>query len=81
MYTTLAAHAAYGYCSNPADQVRDTNIIITGHTGTSVSYSCPPGLTLTGANTSTCIGNGEWEPDPREVNCTESKSCRHIHVF
>ena len=22
-----------------------------------------------GPNSSTCMGNGEWEPDPREVRC------------
>ena len=33
--------------------------------GTSVTFSCPPGLVLTGPNTSTCMRNGEWEPDPK----------------
>ena len=31
--------------------------------------SCPTGFVLTGSNTSesVCMGNGEWEPDPREA--------------
>ena len=40
---------------------------------TTVTFSCPPGLVLTGPNSSTCMGNGEWEPDPREVKCKGTK--------
>ena len=31
--------------------------------GGNVTFTCPSGLVLTGPNTSTCMGNGEWEPD------------------
>ena len=37
--------------------------------GSTVSFTCPPGLALTGPNSATCTGNGEWEPDPREIMC------------
>ena len=37
--------------------------------GTTVSFVCPPQYALNGPNTTTCMGNGEWEPDPREVEC------------
>ena len=37
--------------------------------GTNVTFSCPPGLILTGPNTSTCMRNGEWEPTPQDVKC------------
>ena len=37
--------------------------------GTNVTFSCPPGLVLTGPNTSTCMRNGEWEPDPQYLKC------------
>ena len=37
--------------------------------GTITYFSCPIGLTLTGSNTSVCMGNGEWEPDPRRMEC------------
>ena len=30
-------------------------------------FHCPPGLALNGPESSTCMGNGEWEPDSREV--------------
>ena len=37
--------------------------------GTTVDFICPPGWVLIGSNSSiaTCMGNGEWEPDPRKV--------------
>ena len=39
--------------------------------GTNVTFTCPPGLVLTGPNTLMCMGNGEWEPDlnNRQVTC------------
>ena len=39
--------------------------------GNTVAFSCPLGMVLTGPNATTCMGNGEWEPDPREfkVQC------------
>ena len=38
--------------------------------GTSVTLECSsPNLVHIGPNTPTCMGNGEWEPDPRDVNC------------
>ena len=37
--------------------------------GQFITYTCPPGFMLTGLNVSVCTGNGEWEPDPGEVDC------------
>ena len=37
--------------------------------GQFITYTCPPGFILTGLNASVCMGNREWEPDPREVDC------------
>jgi hypothetical protein len=37
--------------------------------GTVLSFDCPPQYVLIGPNTTTCMVNGEWEPDPREVEC------------
>ena len=39
--------------------------------GNSVNLNCPPGLMLIGPNVSTCMRNGKWEPDPREVACQD----------
>ena len=40
--------------------------------GQTVMFICPHGQILNGSNSSTCMGNGEWEPDPRDVECTGS---------
>ena len=40
--------------------------------GQTAMFTCLPGQTLNGSNSSTCMGNGEWEPDPRDVECTGS---------
>ena len=37
--------------------------------GAVLSFDCPPHHVLIGSNTTTCMGNGEWEPDPKEVEC------------
>ena len=29
--------------------------------GATITFSCPPGKTLTGPNMTTCMENGEWE--------------------
>ena len=36
---------------------------------TNVTFSCPAGMVLAGPTTATCMENGEWEPDPMEVQC------------
>ena len=42
--------------------------------GCTITFSYPPGLGLTGPNSATCAGNGEWEPDPSWLACNESDS-------
>ena len=37
--------------------------------GAIIKFSCPPEHALIGPNVTTCMGSGEWEPDPREVQC------------
>ena len=37
--------------------------------GSILNFTCPPGLVLTGPNTTTCMENGEWEPDSRQAKC------------
>ena len=37
--------------------------------GTNVTFHCPHGLLFNGPNTSTCMGSGEWEPDPQKLRC------------
>jgi hypothetical protein len=42
--------------------------------GSVITFSCPPGLVLTGPNSAICTGNGRWElnTDSWPV-CVESK--------
>ena len=37
--------------------------------GETISFSWSLGSMLTGPNSLTCMGNGEWEPDPEVVEC------------
>ena len=37
--------------------------------GTTITFSCSPGMILTGPNTTICMDNGQWEPDPSQVKC------------
>ena len=51
-----------------------TSVMVMGYNGVAlegniVSFSCSSGLILSGSNSSTCMGNGEWEPDPRRSAC------------
>ena len=69
-------------CRNPAGLVHES-IIITGSTkaatrGTNMSLTCNSGLMLSGPSTSTCMGNGEWEPDPREAECVDASTTVHM---
>ena len=66
-------NSTIGKCSNPMEL---TNAIALGYAdpaleGQSIIFACPPGQTLNGSNSSTCMGNGEWEPDPIEVECSD----------
>ena len=75
--TSLTTHTIASInCESPNTQLDDSIEIIgclnntctrATERGSSISFSCPPGLVPTGPNSSTCIGNGEWEPDPREA--------------
>ena len=37
--------------------------------GVNITFSCPPGHVLTGPKSTTCMENGEWEPDPEDIKC------------
>ena len=41
--------------------------------GTNVNFTCSPNHALFGPHLSTCMGSGEWEPDPGEVECKGEK--------
>jgi hypothetical protein len=70
-------------CGHPfQDKISVDNdaIVIEGYMdpaleGTVVSFDCSPQNVLIGPNTTMCMGNGEWEPDPREVECKGTRYC------
>ena len=64
-------------CGSPTERVLSREVIAeVGYSENSIAmegavanFSCPPGLVLTGPNTTTCMENGEWEPEPRKIEC------------
>ena len=62
-------------CRDPSSPQVNHSVVVTSYTdlalpGRSVQFSCPPTLALSGPNSSSCMGNGQWVPDPRETECT-----------
>jgi hypothetical protein len=60
-------------CRNPMSELH-MNVKIEGYEdpardGDNVTFTCNDGFRI-GPSSSTCKGNGEWYPDPGEVNCT-----------
>jgi hypothetical protein len=39
-----------------------------------ISYSCASGLKVIEMNSSICMVNGQWEPDPSDITCTGNHS-------
>jgi hypothetical protein len=70
-------HTCTAKCGNVLHQLGQDhdNIRVIGYSapaleGTSVTLECiSPNLVHVGPNITTCMENGEWEPDPREANC------------
>ena len=65
-------------CGHPFQDVDNDSVIIEGYKdpsleGAVLSFDCPPHYVLIGPNTTVCMGNREWEPDPREVKCKGTK--------
>ena len=60
-------------CGNPANRINDSNICVEYEQppieGSYANFSCYTGHELHSAE---CMGNGEWVPDPQEleINCT-----------
>ena len=55
-----------------------TNALAAGYVdpaleGQIIIFTCPPGQILNGCISSTCMVNGEWEPESREVECKGEK--------
>ena len=73
LYTIKSINLFIDSCENPSTYSREFLTImsntIPAREGTNITFNCSSGLELVGPNTSTCMGNGKWEPDPKEVEC------------
>ena len=63
-----------GKCDDPLTLIH-SDVIVMGYEdpvleGENITFTCPTGAILTGPNSSTCAGNGDWEPDARELECS-----------
>ena len=61
-----------------SSEIRITHYRAPAIEGTHIYFNCPGGLLLSGPNSSTCMGNGEWEPAPQEVEC---KGDNNVHTL
>ena len=73
-YTIMHLIVTHGHSFQDRTSSDNDSIIIIGYTdpvmeGTTLSFVCSSHHVLFGPNTTTCIGYGEWEPDPKEVEC------------
>ena len=63
-----------GKCDDPSTLIHN-NVTVSGYEdpaleGENITLTCATGAILSGPNSSICARNGEWEPDPRAVECT-----------
>ena len=65
-----------GDCGYPTSKDDSDVVTILSHTegpwmeGNNITYSCTSDLMVTKINTSICMDNGQWEPDPTNITCT-----------
>ena len=78
---TITANCGYPLLS--ADNESKPNVTYNGLPiqGATVNFTCRTGLALSGSNTATCMGNGEWEPDPQELECISSYLLLYIIII
>ena len=76
-----------GSCGSPQALLQDIIVaVVSGYInelepvmkGTTVNYTCLPGLVHTGPSSSTCTENGEWEPSLSNVECNGCKISEYV---
>ena len=63
-----------GECDDPSKLI-PSDVIVIGYEdpvleGENITFTCPTESALSGPNLTTCMGNGKWDTDLREVKCT-----------
>ena len=63
-----------GKCDDPLTLIH-SDVIVMGYEdpaleGENITFTYPTGAMLTGSKMSICVENGEWEQDPRDVECS-----------
>jgi hypothetical protein len=78
MPCTATTYVASAVCGHPlhdrvsapdSESIEIMNYVAPAVEGTTVTFKCPSQYDLIGPNITVCMGNGEWEPDPREIVC------------
>ena len=70
-FIIIIAKCGYPMINSPVEVVGYSDNGVPVNVGTTVNFICPPDLSLTGTNSTTCTGNEEWKPDPSVVMCTK----------
>ena len=70
-----------GTMNNPLSVIGDVQDLMPVMEGAIVSFNCCSEFILTGPNSSMCMRNGEWEPDPREVECRQKGLSIYVTSF
>ena len=74
-------------CGYPVSDSIDQALRVIGYKapmleGSSIKLDCFPGYAFIGpSNSSTCMGNGEWQPDPREVECEGITQQNILYIY
>ena len=70
----LLAKCGYPTIKNPVN-VKGYDDGLLANVGTIINFTCPSDLSLIGPSSATCTRNGEWEPDPQDVECISMSFC------
>ena len=83
-YTTKNIILLAAKCGDPLDHLSlddSESILVQAYSnlgpipeGAKINFTCITGMELVGPNSTTCMGNGEWEPNPRDVTCKSKSS-------
>ena len=84
---SFCTHSYIVTCDLPTQLLNHSVIVDAGSQeippieGQLITYTCSTGFILTGPNTSVCMGNREWEPDPGEVECIGAVHNNNINGY